>query len=980
MFIPVLKQWSNSLTAEFLEESPLMYPTVFHPLKAVPDPLQERSTSKHMRLARGTTQKLCRVVAFLVSLFCGLSGVSFAAKLTDPAVDPYNVRVGTQTFAGLYQFTTNNLLIETAQAITNMGSDTIKMYLGANYARQYHTNLSSSITNLLTLARNEPNCRTVLDMPFRRIIAWAYPLSNPDAPFQNANYTATQQANDYREMYDLTHYLLTNYNNSGKTFYLGHWEGDGYLNVNNWTTNPSPTTVSNMVIWENTRQKGVDDARSTTTFSNVNVFYYLEVNRVRDAMINGSGNNVRVADAVLPYVTNIDFVSYSSYDAMNLDTNNLYTTLHYIETNTPPVPESKASFVPAQRLWIGEYGWGGSQSPAQQEPTSRTYMQRLLNYSNALPFILFWEMYDNETNADGSFKNFDLIDSTNTKVPCYYLHQRFINSARLATARFKETNGRLPVDAEFASLVSPMLNNPLPAPVNLTVANGSAAVQTNASARVSGSLTQGVYGDDQAAVWVFFGRQDGGMTRAAWEQSQKIGVNTNFNPTTFTALVTNLAPGTNYFYRFYATNASGEAWAPTSAQLSTAIINPADFGSRMQIAFSGYNRGEVLTNFPVLVNLSTNLPGFSYRQFASGAGGDLRFTDASGLVPVPHEVDEWNTNGVSTVWVSVPQLSGTNDFIWAYWGNPAATVPPVYTTNGTVWWPNYYVVYHLKESGFPYTDSAGQHPALAGVAPASTAGQIGRGASFNGSSQFLDAGTINLGSEFTLSAWMNFALTATNIQTMWANQKGGYGSPGFAFFVDTYNTRDQKLDFASGDGTNGNESTTAGNAVSFGQWHLLTASVSRTNGTVEFFVDGNDLGGSSSVVTGLANQADVNLGRFTNADFYFKGVMDEARIAAGTRSSNWVWASWATVAANTSLESYSAVVQQLPALLFSLSSGGGMLSWPAYGVGFALYTTTNLSPPVTWTPATNQPVLVSNQWQVALPALSEPSRFYRLQQ
>ena len=39
-------------------------------------------------------------------------------------------------------------------------------------------------------------------------------------------------------MYDLTHYLLTNYNNSGKTFYLGHWEGDGYLNVNDWTTNP----------------------------------------------------------------------------------------------------------------------------------------------------------------------------------------------------------------------------------------------------------------------------------------------------------------------------------------------------------------------------------------------------------------------------------------------------------------------------------------------------------------------------------------------------------------------------------------------------------------------------------------------------------------------------------------------------------------------------------------------------------------------
>jgi hypothetical protein len=905
-----------------------------------------------------------------------------AAPLSDPAVDAYNMRIGTQTFAGLYSLTTNTLLVETAQAITNMGSDTIKMYLGSNYPKQYRYNLGGNVTSLLTLVKNDPSCHAVLDMPFRHFICWAYPFSNPDAPFQDGNYTATEQANDYNEMYALTRYLLTNYNSSGKTFYLGHWEGDGYLNVNNWTTNPSPAVVSNMVIWENNRQKAVDDAKAATPptlSSNVSVFYYLEVNRVRDAMLNGPNNNVRVVNAVLPYVTNLDFVSYSSYDGMNLDSNSLYTTLRCIETNTPPPNPAKAATLPAERLWIGEYGWGGSQTPAQQEPTTRTYIQRLLSYTNTLPYILFWEIYDNETNSDGSLKNFSLIDQGGNKLPCYYLHNYFYNDARLWAAQFKETHGRLPTDAEFVSQMAPLLNAPLAAPVALTVANGAASMVSNAAFQASGTLAQGIYGDDRATVWVYWGPQDGGTVKANWAYGQMVGINTNFNRATFNAVLTGLAANTTYAFRFYATNASGEAWAPLAGQFTTPGLDPSAFACRLKISFSGYNRGEVLANFPVLVNLNPSLAGFSYRQFASPTGGDLRFTDSSGLLAIPHEIDEWNTNGVSTVWVSVPQLATTNDYIWMYWGNPAAATPPVWTTNGMVWSPNFYVVYHLKETGFPYLDSAQQHASLGGVMPGSTTGEIGHGCSFNGTSQFLDAGVINLGNAFTLSAWVNVSAAASSIQTLWANQRGGYSSNGFALFVNTYQTADRKVDFASGDGSNGNETTTVSNAVSFGQWHLVSAAVNRSAGKVELFVDGNDLGGSSAVVPGFANNADVNLGRFTNASFYFTGVMDEARIATGTRSSNWVWASWMTVASNTALASYS-VVNPRPTLSMVPSGNGPLLSWPTNAGVFALFTTTNLLPPPAWVPATNVPMQTNGQWQVSLGTNLAGSQFYRLQQ
>ncbi|HEY2084215.1 MAG TPA: DUF2341 domain-containing protein [Verrucomicrobiae bacterium] len=899
-----------------------------------------------------------------------------AGQLSDPAVDSFNARVGTETFAGMYQFTTNTLLVETAEAITNLGSDVIKFYCGPNTSGQSGVTLTPNITSLLTMARDEPSYRKVFDMPFRHMIIWAYPLANPEPPFTDGNYSSSEQTVDYREMYDLTHYLLTNYNNSGKEFFLGHWEGDGYLKVNNWTTNPSPAVVTAMIAWLNNRQRAVDDARAATPHSNVEVYNYTEVNRVRDAMLNGPTNNVRVVNAVLPYVTNIDYVSYSSYDAEDLSTANLYSTLDYIHSH---IPTNKMGAVPEPRMWIGEYGHGNRSNDAQ-EPFNRAYIQRLLNWNStgqALRFILYWEMYSNYNPGGGT--NFCLVDYLNQKTPSWYLHNYFYNDARLLAAQFKETNGRLPTDSEFVSLVTPLLNQPIPAPISLALTNLGVTFTSSNTAAASGTLAQGIYGDDEASVWILWGRQDGGTTFGSWENSHFIGVNTRFNPAIYTASLANLAPNTNYYFRFFAINAHGSVWAPSSSQFSTSLLNPSDFGSRLKISFPGYNRAETLFDFPMLVNLSTNLPGFSYAQFASPAGGDLRFTDASGLAPIPHEIDEWNTNGTSIVWVNVPALSAANNFIWAYWGNPAATNPPAWTTNGAVW-PNHDLVWHLKETTLPFADSTGQHPALAGTAPASTSGKIGRGSLFNGTSQYLDGGPMDVGAAFTLSAWVKVDPSASSIQTIWANKPGGWNSAGFALYVNTYQTSDQRLILETGDGVNGINASTVPNVVTPGQWHRVTAVVDKTGGAARLYVDGTDYTQASNIDSALPTQAGINLGRFTNSSLYFKGAMDEVRIEAGQRSSNWVWAAWMNVVSNTSLANYTAVTQAVPALSIGGATGGGtVLTWPASGVGFSLYTATNLTAPVNWMLATNQPVLSNSQWQITLPQDGSVSRYYRLQ-
>lgn len=996
--------------------------------------------------------KASRFVQLLLLLVIAGASAAVAASLADPAVDAYNLRIGTQAFGALYQFTTNMLLLEEAQAIQGMGSDTIKFYLGHNYLNNY-PGATAGATSLTTLARDEPHYHQLLDMPFRRYFAWTYTFASTADYWWKNGFSQSTASKEYNDIYNLTQYLLTNYNNSGKTFYLGHWEGDWSLLPDfTGTNNPTSTAVQGMIGWLNTRQKAIDDAKANTTHSNVNVFLYVEVNRVRDAMFNGFGSNQRVVNYVLPYVTNVDYVSWSSYDGQNLSQTDLYTTLNYIESHTPT---AKAGVISGKRVFVGEYGWGGISTDAQ-EPLNRAYMQKLINWG--CPFVLYWQLYNNESG-----QNYDLINAGNMKVASYYLHQRFYNNNRLLVAQFKQSNGRLPTDAEFQSLVSPTLNQAFPAPVSLTVANVSFTNTGTGTATATGTLTQGVYGEECAKVYVYWGTQDGGATRGNWQNATLVGTNSSFSTASFTANFKGLSSGPEYYCRFYATNNSGEAWAstsmpltnplspapptgltaivsngvillswnastgatnynvkrstdggpyeplaspagtnytdgnvisspvyyyvvsatngvgegPNSAPVSVSLLAPADFAYRMKITFTGYSRAETLSNFPALVKLDTSRPGFAYRQMRSANGSDLRFTDAGGCQIIPHEIDEWNTNGTSWLWVQVPQLTGTNASIWAYWGNPASSNPPAWTTNEAVWSANYQLVWHLKESGFPFADSAQQYPALSGVAPVSAAGVVGRGCSFDGSSQFLDAGTISVSNAFTLFAWVNVNLGINDIQTVWANKSSGSSSDGFALYVNSWQTGDQKLVLETGNGTaNANANTGAG-AVTFGQWHQVAAVVNRAGGTARLFVDGMDQTTGGNIRNDFSTPATVDLGRFASGYYYyFNGDMDEVRIESGVCSSNWVWASWMTVASNATFATYS-VVNPQPTLAVSPTESGVRLSWPA-GLGtFNLVSTTDLTGTNAWLPVATPPAFSNGLYSVEVP-VSGSAEFFKL--
>ncbi len=914
------------------------------------------------------------VVRAALPAFLMLNGLMATAATTstvsDPEVDHFNVRVGTQTFAPKYRFSTNSSLVETASAIRQMGSDVVKFYLGRNFPGQYGISLPGNINSLQSLAANEPSCRHVLDLPFRHIIVWAYCFSAGSDTSWKDGFSMTERSLEQAEIYALTRYLLTNYNNSGKSFYLGHWEGDWYLLPNYDTTvNPSAIVIQGMIDWLNARQEAVDAAKRDVPHTNVAVYHYTEVNRVRDAMVNGASNNQRLVNTVLPWVTNLDFVSWSAYDGMNLGGEDLRVTLDYIEAQ---LPTNKSTSISGRRVWIGEYGWGGTLSSEAQEPPTRAFIQKVLPWSPR--FVLFWQMYDNENRA------YWLIDNNHTLTPSYHLHSRFINNARLQTARFKESYGRLPNDGEFSTMLQPTLDQALPAMVPVLVSNlPPSKVGTN-FASAQGSVTQNVYGDERATARVFWGKGDGGTNATAWEHSTEAGRHERFGTTVLSVDLTNLSPKAVYYYRFQATNSTSESWAPSTMQFRTEVVNSNDYGSSVKITLTESPLDTSLHGFPALIRLGTNIQGFSYRHFASPVGHDLRMTEAPSSRPIAFEIDEWDTNGTSWIWVRIPQPGTAGSAVCGFWGNPLSTQLPETATDGSTWKEDYMLVWHLKESSLPFKDSAGEHPATMGDPPTSyPAGVVGRAAWFNGSSDYLRSAALQLGDSFTLSAWVRTDPSVNSIQTVWANKTGGNATDGFALFINSWQTKDAKLILETGNGTVGAAVGTAINAVTSGTWHHVAAAVDRAGGMARLYVDGEERA-SGSVRTDFANTAPLFLGRFTDAIYYFRGAIDEARIHRGLASSATLRAEWLNAGSNLIFQSYSPITRQSPqAALVPGGDAAFVLTWPAFGVGFALTTATSLIPPVAWQTLPQIPMFTNTHWYTPLPLESSFSRFFRLE-
>ena len=166
--------------------------------------------------------------------------------------------------------------------------------------------------------------------------------------------------------------------------------------------------------------------------------------------------------------------------------------------------------------------------------------------------------------------------------------------------------------------------------------------------------------------------------------------------------LTGLTDGEHYDYAFMASN-NLEKTVVKSGTFKAGVgfprpdKNVAEFSRGVKFTVTGYTGTQELTNFPVLVRLAAGSPsGFSYADFYNPGdvqGADLCFLDAAGN-GIPYEIDTWNPNGESLVWVTLPRMVNGTEFSMWYRSSKNGSV--ICADNA---WEDYTGVWHLGEGG-----------------------------------------------------------------------------------------------------------------------------------------------------------------------------------------------------------------------------------------------------------------------------------------
>ncbi|MGI5869063.1 MAG: DUF2341 domain-containing protein [Kiritimatiellia bacterium] len=318
---------------------------------------------------------------------------------------------------------------------------------------------------------------------------------------------------------------------------------------------------------------------------------------------------------------------------------------------------------------------------------------------------------------------------------------------------------------------------------------------------------------------------------------------------------------------------------------------PSDFANELEITMTASTAlgTETLTNFPVLVRLGPSISGFFYDDFQSAGGGDLIFTDAARTTVLAHEVDTWDPDGTSFVWVKVPELAqGTT--IYAYYGGLDSGVPSTNT------WSDYAGVWHMGEdSGTAYDATANN---LHGTPSGSKAdlmvaypnGVVGKARVNVSGTSYLsvpDYDALGLGGTFSISGW--FLADSVAAYPRLFSRKDSYASTD-GWEIEMSNGSTVK---ASARGASSRSVTIDTPDITVDWVHLVLV----YNGTTLSCYTNGALSASGTIAAATDNGYPLSFGCDSDGtEAAFNGKYDEIRLIDGLASPVWVACEYATAA------------------------------------------------------------------------------------
>ncbi|MDD2597973.1 MAG: c-type cytochrome [Kiritimatiellae bacterium] len=309
-------------------------------------------------------------------------------------------------------------------------------------------------------------------------------------------------------------------------------------------------------------------------------------------------------------------------------------------------------------------------------------------------------------------------------------------------------------------------------------------------------------------------------------------------------------------------------------------VTAAQWGRSIDISINGYQGSSSLSDFPVLVSLNpTAIPGLDYHDF-NAQGSDLRFTDSANAILLEHEIELWNTNGISRIWVRVPHLA-SSCVIKAFWKNTAASAQP----SSATWESGFSGVWHLADN---LDDSTPNRNNGVNAGSVKTDGAVAGGRAFDGN-DFIDCGnadSLNLANnQLTLSAWIKPNTLSGNCIVS-KSYSAAHTSPYYTWVLYAANAQlHSRIDVTSA----------SRGALSVGLWQHVAAVYNGTG--VSLYIDGGLAGSFAKTGNLLQSARNVRIGgRHTSAlAEFFDGAIDEVRISSVARSADWIEAEHDTV-------------------------------------------------------------------------------------
>ena len=361
---------------------------------------------------------------------------------------------------------------------------------------------------------------------------------------------------------------------------------------------------------------------------------------------------------------------------------------------------------------------------------------------------------------------------------------------------------------------------------------------------------------------------------------------------------------------------ASSAWATLPGPTSATFAKGAKF------TVAGYAADKsALSGFPVLVRIKESSPqGFSYDDLQSKAtGDDIAFVDMNGN-GLPFEIDTWDTNSTSLIWVRLPSMQNGTEFVMC-WGS-SSSGKAVSSANP---WSDYTGVWHMNDPGNGVTnvlDSTANH--LDGTTVSSstskTDGKIG-GARFitsnttNTAGKPYDSGvTVDMTNdpekldavnrivpEFTASFWVR---PQRNNPQWWyfITRKASDFGPGWGLQQGADNDWKKYRAYGGSENDSGCLTLSDVTGLSQGSWTKVDA-VWMSDKTFKIYMNGF-LAKQGTLANQASNGDQTKLalgGGLAPTDTSKKngrgvyGDMDEIRLRAGVPSEDWIAADYAVV-------------------------------------------------------------------------------------